>query len=72
MTRDKVLHLIAGAVIALVVGLAVSPMIGLLTATLAGVAKEVWDSFGNGAVEAWDALATILGGALIYGVMLCA
>lgn len=67
MTRDKVLHLIAGAVIALAVGSFLTPLAGLIAACLAGIGKEVWDHQGNGTPETLDALVTILGGAIIYG-----
>ena len=36
---------------------------------LAGIAKEVFDMFNGGTVEVLDALATILGGALMWLIL---
>ncbi|MFZ3141139.1 hypothetical protein [Polaromonas sp.] len=61
---DKQLHFFSGMALA---GL-VSPF-GLLMAALAvlvaAVGKEVRDSLGYGTLDAWDAGATIFGGALM-------
>ena len=67
MPRDKMLHFIAGAVIAAltaVVGHALGWPVwtALAAATVAGVAKELWDATGRGQVEAADALWTVAGG----------
>ena len=71
MNRDKLYHLAAGAVIALAVGLLLTPLLGLGAALVAGVAKEAYDATGRGTVEALDAVATVVGGAVIYGVLTC-
>ena len=69
MRRDLILHFVAGVVIALAASFTFSPTIGLTLAIAAGVAKEVWDAQGNGTVDPLDAIATALGGLLIYGVL---
>ena len=63
---DKQLHLLVGCTVA---G-AMHPF-GLLAAVLAllivGVGKEVYDHFGNGTVDVYDAIATFAGGAAMLG-----
>lgn len=63
---DKLFHGLAGAVVA---G-ALHPF--GITAALAAVAvvaigKEVYDHFADGTVDAWDAMATVWGGAVMVG-----
>lgn len=63
---DKQLHLFAGCAIA---G-AVHPF-GILPAFIAlvvvGIGKEVYDHFGHGTVDVYDAMATVWGGAVMLG-----
>lgn len=60
---DKILHLIAGAVIfVLAYILSGNYYISLISVTVAGLSKEVWDYFGHGTSELKDFTATMLGG----------
>lgn len=60
--QDKILHFGAGAATsAVVTHYTGSPLKGCAAALGVGIAKEVWDSRGNGKVEAADALATGFG-----------
>lgn len=62
---DKVVHLLAGALIALTALLLTeSRFIAIAMAVIAGAWKEWWDSRGHGKVELADLLATITGGVL--------
>ena len=66
MTKDKILHLAAGAIASAVVfWISGNPWLGLAAAVVAGVAKEYWDSRGHGTVDVWDFVATTAGGLLI-------
>lgn len=63
--HDKALHFIAG-ILLFAVGNLFSPSLGLFLAILYGIGKEVWDSFGNGTVDVYDALWTFGGGIVGY------
>ena len=68
--RDKIYHAIAGAVIGSGVFYATrSVACGIGAAAVAGIAKEIWDSFGHRDADALDALATVLGGVLACGLL---
>jgi hypothetical protein len=64
--RDKLAHFLAGIAVA-----AVAYPFGLVPATLAtvivAVGKELWDAQGNGTPEPLDAVATLIGGAVLMG-----
>jgi len=59
---DKQVHFYVGCIIAFTAALFIPVVFALLFTIVAGVAKEVWDSFGNGQVEFLDGVATALGG----------
>lgn len=70
MRPDHMLHLLSGSAIASFAALATLALNwpawglwGALAAALSGLAKEAWDSLGNGKVEASDALWTVAGAA---------
>lgn len=63
MKRDKVKHLIAGIILGLL-GTFIHPYLGVGAAIVAGGAKEIWDSRGNGTPELMDFIYTVAGGAL--------
>lgn len=65
---DKLLHVAAGYFIATV--LPVLPIYGLALATIAGIAKEAYDSRGHGTVEVQDARMTVAGGFMGFLVLL--
>lgn len=66
MAHDKFFHLMAGMFASLVVYmLGFSLPLAFAAAVVAGVAKEIFDAFGNGTVDFMDAVATIAGGALL-------
>lgn len=63
---DKLAHFHAGiAVAALAFPFGTMAMLGAVL--VAAVGKEVWDAQGNGTPDAWDAIATMLGGATLFG-----
>lgn len=66
IAADKLLHLIAGMLIAGVVG--IIPCFAnyaLIVAVIAGVAKEVYDEFSYGGWDSLDLLYTVIGGAVM-------
>jgi len=58
---DKILHFLGGAVISLVFG---GGWLGVAAALVVGIGKELWDLAHPKAhtADAWDAVATVLGG----------
>ena len=61
--NDKMKHLLAGIAISLLFGwLAHDVLAGFTSALLAGVAKELYDYYGNGTSELNDIIATAQGG----------
>ncbi len=59
---DKVVHLLAGALITLTALLLTgNRLIAVAMAVVAGAWKEWWDSRGHGQVELADLVATIVG-----------
>lgn len=70
MKKDKLLHLIAGFVIAIVFGM-INPFLGLSLAVIAGAAKEiVWDLYlGKGTYEVMDFVWTFIGGSIGFIIM---
>ncbi len=66
---DKVGHYASGATLAAVVSIAATPEWGMTAAVGAAIGKEYWDSKGHGNVEMTDALATALGGALVFAAL---
>jgi len=70
MTKDKLLHFGAGILVAAFFTLASGrPLVGLAAAAIAGIAKETYDASHGGTVEALDAVATFVGGALAAGIL---
>lgn len=66
MTIDKITHALAGsAIAAALIPWGVIP--ALLAVIVAAVGKEVWDAQGHGTPDQVDALATVIGGALMLG-----
>jgi hypothetical protein len=59
---DKQGHFYVGCIIAFTAALFIPVLYALLLTVVVGIAKEVWDSFGNGCVEFLDGVATALGG----------
>lgn len=65
---DKVVHLLAGAVIAIVTLLITeNSFFAIMMAAILGAAKEWWDGKGHGTVEFADFFATLIGGILAIG-----
>ena len=59
--KDKLLHFVAGSL----VYASTSWFLGYYALGLVvviAVGKEVYDNYHNGTVDAWDAVATVLGG----------
>lgn len=67
---DKQAHFYAGLAICLAVSLFVSPVIGLAAALVAGALKEIVDHMGFGTPDVWDFVATAVGGAVGFGLIL--
>lgn len=67
--QDKVYHFVMGQAIA-VLFLPITWWLSIIAVVLVGVGKEVWDSKGNGTVEVWDAIVTVLGGLFVVGLYL--
>ena len=68
ITRDKILHVIAGFVITLFVGFIAYYLCyeypqgyGILAGVLAGVGKEAFDEYRYGGADFFDLFATIVG-----------
>jgi len=62
--RDKFLHFVVGLAIVLTLPPFVGAVYAFVVCFIAAIGKEVYDSFfpKTRHVEAWDAIATILGG----------
>ena len=70
MQKDKVYHLIAGAVIGSGVFIIThSVPWGIGATAAAGIVKEIYDMRGNGTVEALDAAATCAGGIVAVALL---
>jgi hypothetical protein len=41
----------------------------MLWVLLAGIGKEIFDSFGGGIVDFWDIIATVMGGLMVWLVI---
>ena len=67
---DKQAHFLAGAAIASTVTLYSTPLLGLLLCCVAAVGKELYDATGRGTPDIWDAVVTILGGAVVLPYVL--
>ena len=60
--NDKVLHFIAGFVIAILVAYFTQPIIGFALAAIAGASKEMWDYYNGGCPDPADFIVTVIGG----------
>jgi len=67
--RDKVLHFIAGAIIAAPITWSGYTVHAVIIAGLAAIAKEVWDTFGNGTPELADFISTVIGAAMVTALL---
>ena len=63
---DKVVHFLAGSTIAAAL-LPFGIVISLFAVIVAAAGKELWDMHGHGTPDSKDAIATIIGGALMAG-----
>ncbi len=62
--EDKRMHFITGCLIGGLFCCLFSMKTGIVAAAIAGMAKEVWDSYGHGTPDIWDAVATTAGGVI--------
>ena len=63
---DKQAHFFAGAAIASTITLyGDNAMWGLGACVVAAIGKELYDATGRGTPDVWDAVATVLGGAVV-------
>ena len=62
---DKQLHFLAGAAVASTVTLYSNPLLGLMACAVIAVGKELYDATGRGTPDVWDAVVTMLGGAVV-------
>ena len=63
---DKIAHFLAGSTIAAAL-LPFGIIISLFAVVVAAAGKELWDMYGHGTPDGKDAIATIIGGALMAG-----
>jgi len=61
---DKLLHFLAGYIIANITTYFYGWEIGVAMSIIAGALKELYDSTGRGEVDFWDFMYTIFGGVL--------
>jgi len=61
---DKQLHFYSGGMLA-ALAWPFGVVLALLIVVVAAIGKEVRDSMGYGTPDAWDAVATILGGSVV-------
>ena len=66
ITLDKITHFLAGSTIAAAL-LPFGIIISLFAVVVAAAGKELWDMHGHGTPDSKDAIATIIGGALMAG-----
>jgi hypothetical protein len=64
LSIDKQAHFFSGLALCLAVALFFGAYAGLAVAVLAGIGKEVYDIYGRGTPDIFDAVATSAGGAL--------
>lgn len=64
--KDKLLHFIAGIIIYQST-VWFAGYYALLIVLIAAIGKEIYDHFCNGTVDAYDIIATILGGTICLG-----
>jgi hypothetical protein len=69
---DKQIHFFSGLALCLAVALFFGAYAGLAVAVLAGLGKEVYDNYGRGAPDIYDAVATAVGGALGFVLIMIA
>ena len=63
---DKQAHFFAGAAIASTITLYCGNAVwGLGACVVAAIGKELYDATGRGTPDVWDAVATVLGGAVV-------
>lgn len=68
---DKILHFILAAMIALAVGgVTESSTLGLVAGLIAGAGKEILNALTGGTVELLDFMATFIGAALGFAMLL--
>ena len=67
LPQDKANHALWGLVIYSFVAL-YSPMIAILLVFVNAIGKEIWDSRGNGTVDKYDALATVIIPFILYTI----
>jgi hypothetical protein len=67
---DKQAHFLAGAAIASTVCLYSTPVLAIIACVVAAIGKELYDATGRGTPDVWDAVVTILGGAVVLPYIL--
>lgn len=70
--NDKILHFVAGAVIAGMVGYFTSPVAGFVAASLAGLLKELYDMRhpAKHTADVLDFVATLIGGFAVVLILI--
>ena len=63
---DKIAHFLAGSTIAAAL-LPFGIVVAAFAVIVAAAGKEMWDAHGHGTPDRMDAIATIIGGALLIG-----
>lgn len=67
--RDKQLHFVVGAGIALVAGLFLGPIFGFILAFGAAILKEWYDAMTDGTFDDVDMVVTAVGGLIVSFIL---
>lgn len=70
MPVDKILHLLAGFIIASLLAPFIGALLAITTAAVVGLLKEAYDSTGRGNVEFGDFIVTAAGGGIAVAMHL--
>jgi len=72
MSKDKILHFVAGIGVTLFFSIVISPVWGVLFGIAFGIGKElIWDEWlKKGTPEVLDFLATALGSLLVFVMLM--
>lgn len=68
MAKDKIKHMMAGAIIALP-SIWIGMTYAMILVAAAGIGKEIYDRFDHGKPELMDAVATMAGGVIVVVIL---
>lgn len=64
--HDKLLHFYYGSLLAAGVNVLAGVAWSMLVVVAVAIGKEVYDKYNKGTVDVWDAVWTVLGGAVVW------